>query len=65
MWFATLKGVAMVDPLISCGMKWLPPVLLEDVVVDHRSLPTAGNPARDSRCGWRRAANGSSSSTRP
>jgi len=45
MWFATLKGVAMVDPLITLRNEMAPPVLLEDVVVDHRSLPLAGSRA--------------------
>ncbi len=55
LWFATVKGVAVIDPSRMHPDNRVPPVLVEQVVVDNRSLPTAGNsPAR-----WLQLAAGS------
>ena len=43
MWFATLKGVALIDPTRMRRNEMVPPVLVEEMVVDNRSLPTSGN----------------------
>jgi ligand-binding sensor domain-containing protein/tRNA A-37 threonylcarbamoyl transferase component Bud32 len=42
LWFATVKGVAVIDPSRMHPDGRVPPVLVEDVVVDNRSLPTFG-----------------------
>ncbi len=43
MWFATLKGVALIDPLRIRQNEMAPTMLVEEVVVDNRSLPIAGS----------------------
>ncbi len=43
MWFATVKGVAVIDPSRMHPDGRVPPVLVENVVVDNRNLPTFGN----------------------
>jgi ligand-binding sensor domain-containing protein/tRNA A-37 threonylcarbamoyl transferase component Bud32 len=43
LWFATVKGVAVIDPSRMHPDNRVPRVLVEQVVVDNRSLPTAGN----------------------
>jgi ligand-binding sensor domain-containing protein/tRNA A-37 threonylcarbamoyl transferase component Bud32 len=42
LWFATLKGVAVVDPSRLRPSDQVPPVLLEETVVDRSSLPLSG-----------------------
>jgi ligand-binding sensor domain-containing protein/tRNA A-37 threonylcarbamoyl transferase component Bud32 len=42
LWFATLAGVASVDPAHIRKNEQIPPVQMEAVVVDRRSLPTSG-----------------------
>lgn len=42
LWFATLKGVAVIDPSRMHPNDRVLPVLIEGVVVDNRSLPLAG-----------------------
>jgi ligand-binding sensor domain-containing protein/tRNA A-37 threonylcarbamoyl transferase component Bud32 len=43
LWFATVKGVAVIDPSRMHPDNRVPRVLMEQVVVDNRSLPTAWN----------------------
>ena len=42
LWFATLAGAASIDPARIRKNDRVPPVLLEGVVVDSRSLPSSG-----------------------
>jgi tRNA A-37 threonylcarbamoyl transferase component Bud32 len=50
LWFANLAGVVSVDPAHILKNDRVPPVLVEDVVVDNRSLTIAGtSPARPLR----------------
>ena len=42
-WFANLAGVASIDPAHIRKNDRVPPVLVEEVMVDNRSLPTLGN----------------------
>ena len=43
LWFANLAGVVSIDPAHIRKNDRVPPVLVEDVMVDNNSLPTAGN----------------------
>ncbi len=43
LWFATLKGVAVIDPSRIHPDDRMLPVLVEEVVVDNRRLPTEGD----------------------
>jgi len=43
LWFAAVKGVAVIDPARMHPDHRVPPVLVEQVVVDNRNLPTVGN----------------------
>ena len=43
LWFANLEGVVSIDPAHVRKNDRVPPVLVEEVVVDSRNLPTAGN----------------------
>jgi ligand-binding sensor domain-containing protein/tRNA A-37 threonylcarbamoyl transferase component Bud32 len=43
LWFANLAGVVSIDPAHIRKNMRVPPVLVEDVIVDNRNLPTAGN----------------------
>jgi ligand-binding sensor domain-containing protein/tRNA A-37 threonylcarbamoyl transferase component Bud32 len=42
-WFANLAGVVSIDPAHILKNDRVPPVLMEEVVVDHRILPIANN----------------------
>jgi ligand-binding sensor domain-containing protein/tRNA A-37 threonylcarbamoyl transferase component Bud32 len=44
LWFSNLEGVVTVDPARLRKNERMPPVRVEDVVVDNRSLPVAGSP---------------------
>jgi ligand-binding sensor domain-containing protein/tRNA A-37 threonylcarbamoyl transferase component Bud32 len=43
LWFANLVGVVSIDPAHIKKNERVPPVLVEEVVVDNHSLPTGGN----------------------
>ena len=43
LWFANLAGVVSVDPTRIRKSDRVPPVLVEEVIVDHHSLPTPGD----------------------
>lgn len=43
LWFTNLEGVVHIDPARILKNERIPPVLVEEVVVDHRSLPTGEN----------------------
>jgi len=43
LWFANLKGIAVIDPSRLHPNDRVPPVLVDEVMVDNRSLPTSGD----------------------